>query len=215
MTFPSRRVWAAAAGLILASGALLITSESPAAAVSCTSPVRYAASSNTIYLVTAQAFTPTDIKAACPAAPLTLVDAASKTWELSADLVLQNGATLTLHSGTSGDVNTLQIRSLADNAATHVQAITAQYGTISIDSTHLVSWDDAAGGPDTNPSLPASAGNTDRGRAFIRALSYLDTDGVTAHESYMYINNSELDHLRERADRLPWRGRSASALGDL
>ena len=167
----------------------------PASATSCTSPVRYASSSNTIYLVTTQAFSLTDIKADCAAAPLTLVDAPSKTWELSADLVLQNGATLNLHGGDAGDVNTLHIRSLSDNAVTDVQAITAQYGTISVDSTHITSWDDATGAPDTDPSLPSNASNTDRGRAFIRALSYLDTDGVTPRESYMYINNSELDHL--------------------
>jgi parallel beta-helix repeat protein len=174
---------------------LVLTSEIPAYAVSCTSPVRYATSTNTIYLVTPQVFSPTDIKAACASAPLTLVNASTKTWELSADLVLQNGATLNLHGGSTGDVNTLHLRSLADNAATHVSAITAQYGTLSIDSTHITSWDDATGAPDTNPTLPATAGSTDRARPFLRALSYLDADGVTARESRMDINNSELDHL--------------------
>ncbi len=196
MKFPSRRrAFAYGTAILLVSGAAVIAAQSPAAAVSCTSPVRYASSSNTIYLVTTQAFTPTDIKAACAAAPLTLVDAPSKTWELSADLVLQNGATLNLTGGATGDVNTLRIRSLSDNAIAHVQAITAQYGTINMNSVHVLSWDDDAGAPDTDPSLPAGAGSTDRARAFIRALSYLDTDGVTPRESAMYINNSELDHL--------------------
>jgi mannuronan 5-epimerase len=191
----ARSISAIGAVIALASGALLLSSSLPAEAAACTSPVRYASSSNTLYLVATRAFTLSDIMAACPSAPLSLVDPASKTWELSADLVLQNGSTLTLHGGNTGDANTLRIRSLADNAVTHVEAITAQYGTIDIANTHILSWDDATGAPDTDPSLPANAGSTDRGRAFIRALSYLDSDGVTPHESAMYISNSELDHL--------------------
>src|SRR5215467_14108032 len=100
MKFPSRRRASLyAAAVLLAGGGLVIATALPASAVSCTSPVRYASSTNTIYLVTAQAFTPTDIKAACAAAPLTLVDPVNKVWELSADLIIQNGATLNLHGG--------------------------------------------------------------------------------------------------------------------
>jgi parallel beta-helix repeat protein len=185
-----------AAALVLASGALVFTNAAPASAVACSSPVRYASSSNTIYLVTAQAFTLTDIKNYCTAAPLTLVDPASKTWELSADLVLQNGSTLTLHGTQSGgDVNTLRLKSLSDNLSTDVVQLESFYGTIDMDYVHVTSWDDNVNGPDTDPSLPSNAGSTDRGRAFVRALSYLDSDGVTPRESYMYINHSELDHL--------------------
>src|SRR5882724_11866881 len=175
MKHPSHRRALAYACAVLAAGTgLVLASALPASAVSCTSPVRYASSSNTIYLVTNQAFTPTDIRVYCAGAPLALVDPASKTWELSADLVLQNGATLNLHGGSGGDVNTLRIRSLSDNAATHVQSITAQYGTVSITNTRVTSWDDAAGAVDTFPFLPDNAGTTDRARPFIRAISYLD-----------------------------------------
>jgi parallel beta-helix repeat protein len=110
--------------------------------------------------------------------------------------VLQNGATLTLHgSAAGGDVNTLRLKSLSDNLATDVVQLNAFYGTIDMDYVHVLSWDDNANGPDTDPSLPGNAGSTDRGRAFVRALSYLDGDGVTPRESTMYINHSELDHL--------------------
>lgn len=165
-------------------------------AVACSSPVRYAASSNTIYLVAARAYTPADIKAACPAAPLTEVDPASHTWQLDADLVLQNGSTLVLHgpaASVAGTVGTLRLRSLASNRPTEVSQIMAKHGTIDIDSTHITSWDDAAGGPDTDPDLPSGAAGTDRGRAFIRAISYLD--GATPRLSRMTIHNSEIDHL--------------------
>ncbi len=183
-------------GVVLLAGLGPIAVAGRADAAACSSPVRYASSTNTIYLVTKQSYTPTDIKSFCAAAPLTLVDAASKTWELSADLVLQNGATLVLHgSKAGGDVDTLRLRSLADNVSTHVSVVSALYGTIDIDSVHVTSWDDATGKPDADPSLPAGAASTDRGRAFIRALSVLDSDGVTAHESTMTIANNEVDHL--------------------
>jgi parallel beta-helix repeat protein len=185
-----------AAALLLLSGATVLTTATPAAAVACSTPVRYASSSNTLYLVTNQSFTPTDIKSYCPAAPLTLVDPTNLVWELSADLVLQNGARLVVHGGPlGGDTGTLRLRSMATNKSTDVVQIMATYGTIDIDSTHIQSWDDTVNAPDTDPSLPAGAGGTDRGRAFIRALSYLDADGVTPRESRMLINNSELDHL--------------------
>ncbi len=182
-------------GVLLLAGVGPIVMAARADAAACSSPVRYASSSNTIYLVTKQSYTPSDIRSFCASAPLTLVDAASKTWELSADLVLQNGATLVLHgSKAGGDVDTLRLRSLADNAPTNVSALTALYGTIDIDSVHVTSWDDATGKPDADPSLPSGA-STDRGRAFIRALSTLDSDGVTPRQSTMTIANSEVDHL--------------------
>ena len=186
---------ASAAFLLMIAAALALTPASPAGATACTSPVRYAASSNTIYLVTASTFTPSSIHAACPSAPLTEVDPATNTWELRADLVLQNGATLDLHgSASSGDVDTLRMQSLSSNLPTEVSSLTAQWGTIDADHVHVVSWDDAAAAPDTNPYLPSGSPTTNRARAFVRALSYLDTDG-TPRTSRLDIANSEFDHL--------------------
>jgi parallel beta-helix repeat (two copies) len=168
----------------------------PVSAVACSTPVRYASSSNTLYLVTNESFTLSDIKSYCRSAPLALVDPTNLVWELSADLVVQNGARLVLHGpALGGDTGTLRLRSMSSNRSTEVVQIMAMYGTIDIDRTHIQSWDDMAGAPDSDPSLPAEAGSTDRGRAFIRALSYLDSDGITPRESRMLINNSELDHL--------------------
>ncbi|MEK8174652.1 right-handed parallel beta-helix repeat-containing protein [Streptomyces sp. M19] len=100
----------------------------------CTGQVRYASSTNTIYLTSGTATLP-GVRELCPSAPISRTDAASRTWELSADLVVQNGATLELHgSRAGGDVDTLRLRSLSDNRSEHVSAITAQYGTIDIDS---------------------------------------------------------------------------------
>ncbi|MFF3563436.1 right-handed parallel beta-helix repeat-containing protein [Streptomyces sp. NPDC002574] len=179
----------------LVGGALTLSAGTSSAA-SCAGQVRYASSTNTIYLQSGTASL-SAIASLCASAPLRLVDAASRTWELSADLVVQNGATLLLHgssAGDGGDVDTLRLRSLADNAATNVSSITAQYGTIDIDSVAVTSWDDAAGGPDTDPGVPADAPSGSRGRAFIRALSFLDADGV-ARESRMDIVDSDLGYL--------------------
>ncbi|MGI5135888.1 right-handed parallel beta-helix repeat-containing protein [Streptomyces sp. CA-106110] len=172
----------------------LVLSGGTARAVSCSGQVRYASSTNTIYLTSGTASL-SDIDALCPSAPLAETDPRTNTWELSADLVVQNGATLELH-GTSGggDVGTLRLRSLSDNVATHVSAITAQYGDIDIDDVHITSWDDAAGAPDTNPYLPAGAPSGSRARAFIRAISFLDADG-TPRESRMDIKDSGIGYL--------------------
>ncbi len=62
-----------------------------------------------------------------------------------------------------GDVNTLRLRSLADNAKTDVSTLQANWGDIDIDSVHLTSWDDAAQTPDTVFTLPAGSAPTDRG----------------------------------------------------
>ncbi|MGN9912909.1 right-handed parallel beta-helix repeat-containing protein [Phytohabitans sp. LJ34] len=161
----------------------------PASAAACTAPVRYAASTNTIYLVARQAFTLASIKQACPTAPLVQVDAARRVWQLDADLVLQNGSTLRLHGG---EVKTLRLRSRPSGAATEVSQIMANHGTVDMRSTSVTSWDDLAGGPDTNPAVPAGGA---RGRAFIRVLSTLAADGRTPLESRLDIVDSEVSHL--------------------
>lgn len=183
-----------ATALLTGVSAVSAISAQTASAASCSGQVRYASSTNTIYLASGTASLST-IASLCPSAPLTLVDAPTHTWELSADLVIQNGATLNLHgTSDSGDVDTLRMRSLSDNLATHVSAITAQYGNIDINGVHITSWDDATGAPDTDPYLPTGAATDARARAFIRALSYLDTDG-TPRESRMDITNSDLGYL--------------------
>lgn len=168
----------------------------PAAAASCAAPVSYTASTNTILLTGGKSFTPTQILAACPDAPLRRVDVNTRAWLLSADLLIQQGSKLVLKgSKVGGDIDNLLIRSLASNKPTEVQQITAGHGTIDIDSVRITSWDLATNTPDTNHKLPAGAPATDRGRAFIRALSTLASDGKTARESRLNIRNSHLSNL--------------------
>jgi len=199
---PTRRLAGSLAMALIAVLATAACQPAPPPPKSCATPVHYSTTSNTIYLVAPNPYggpwTLAAIKVACPLAPLAIVDANSLTWELSADLIVQQGLTLQLHgSGAAvpGDVNTLRLRSLADNAKTDVSTLQANWGDIDIDSVHLTSWDDAAQAPDTVFTLPAGAAPTDRGRAFIKVDASLAADGVTPQPSRLDIANSEVDHL--------------------
>jgi mannuronan 5-epimerase len=182
---PSRigRALGAVIAAALAAGALLVGA-TPAAAATCNSPVRYAATSDTIYLGPGTVDTLTEIKAACPGAPLIL--RSPGVWELNADLVLQGGATLTLDA--AADVKQLRLQSLPSGLQTEVSAITAQYGQIDINGVTVTSWNGT--GPDTDPAIPAGGV---RGRAFVRALSVME--GSTPRQSRMNIVNSDLGFL--------------------
>jgi mannuronan 5-epimerase len=179
------KVLTLAAALCVGAAASLIGA-APAAAVACTSPVRYSVTSNTIYLVAKQSYTLSTIKQACPGAPLSQVDPRTHTWQLDADLVLQNGSTLLLRgTRAGGDVDTLRLRSLASNKPTEVTQLMANPGTIEMNSIRVTSWDTVANGPDKNPRAA-----TGRGRAFIRVIST-----GSAQISTMRITNSDIGYL--------------------
>ena len=105
----------------------------------------------------------TEIKAACPGAPL--VQPGPGVWELNSDLVVQGGARLNL----SGDVKELRLQSLPSGLTTDVSALIAQYGTIDITGVKVTSWNGA--GPDTDLTVPTCGS---RGRAFVRAVSFME-----------------------------------------
>jgi parallel beta-helix repeat protein len=153
-----------------------------------TGAFRYSSTSNIIYVEAPVTATLSDIKAALPNAPVELVDVANAIWKLDADIRITVGGTLELH-GTSvgGDVNELRLRSENTSDADAIVEIRADYGNIDIRSTEITSWDSAAGGPDTE--------YTTFQRAFVRARSKLDSDGVTPLESRMDIIDSEVHHL--------------------
>jgi mannuronan 5-epimerase len=153
-------------------------------AATCALPVRYSSTSDTIYLTTPGSVdTLTEIKAACPAAPL--VQPSPGVWELNSDLVVQGGAQLNL----SGDVKELRLQSLPSGLTKDVSALIAQYGTINMKGVKVTSWNGT--GPDTDLTVPS--GGT-RGRAFVRAVSFMD--GSTPRTSTMNIeDHSDLGFL--------------------
>ncbi len=165
-----------------------------ASAASCTGQVRYAASSNTLYLTSGDV-TLRELAALCPSAPLAAADSAG-TWDLGANLVVQNGATLRVKGPSAGgEVATLRLRSRATGTRVDVVEVTANYGNLVFDSVAVTSWDDVAGSIDINPELAAGAPAGSRGRAFVRALSFIDPATGLARESRMDITDSDFGYL--------------------
>jgi parallel beta-helix repeat protein len=169
------------------------------------SAYRYSGTSNAIYVTGPVTATLTSIANALPNAPLFLVDPVNHIWFLKTNLILDQGATLNLHgTAIGGDVD--QLRLLSDNVAgpNAIVKIDADWGDIDIRHTAITSWDEAAnngaGGPDTEV--------TTYGRAFIQARSTLAADGVTAHESRMDIDSSDIGYLgyhNEESYGLSWK----------
>ena len=194
----------ASISILATAAALVVVTGGTATAAVCApgSGVSYTPATNRIYLQpSGSAWTLPSIVNACAGVPITQDSGSPGTWYLNGSLILENGAALSIHgssAGVPGFVDTLRLRSDPSNLKADVVEITAQWGTIDIDSVHIESWDSTAnsgaGGTDDDPFLPAGSPTSDRGRAFIRAVSYLDSSDV-ARESTMDIANSELDHL--------------------
>jgi poly(beta-D-mannuronate) C5 epimerase len=182
---PSRAQRIGGAGVAaMVAVATYLLGAGPAGAAACNAPVRYASSSDTIYVSPGTVDTLTEIKTACPGAPLNQVS--TGVWELNADLVLQGGAALTLNA--AADVKELRLESKPSGLQNQVSAITAQYGQITLSGVTVRSW--TGTGPDTDYAVPSGGV---RGRAFIRALSFMD--GATPRVSTMNIVNSDLGYL--------------------
>src|SRR5216117_2521006 len=102
---------------------------------------RWSSALNRIYVEGGGPATLSNLKAALTNAPLDLVDPSKKIWLLGADVLLRDGCALVLHgSGAGGDVNELRLLSL-NSATGSVVSVTADWGTIDIDSTKITSWD--------------------------------------------------------------------------
>jgi parallel beta-helix repeat protein len=172
-------------GLIMLSGAIA-PKHAEAASPCAAANVRWANSSNRIYVTGDVACTLTDIKTLGSASiPLSLVDPVGKVWFLGANLFLQEGATLVLHgSAIGGDVNELRLKSNNLIPGDFV-FVRAEWGTIDMDGTAVTSWDEDAQGPDTEYETYQ--------RAFIHVRSRLS--GVTPRESRMDIRNSDVGYL--------------------
>jgi len=195
-TRPATRPTVGPVALVLAAAASLTTASlatAPgAAAVACTSPVRFATSTNTLY-VDSGTLTLPDVKRLCAAAPLEEV--APRTWYLRARLAVRSGAVLRVAGGTVGGVDTLRLASPASGGATEVVDLTADGGTLLFDQVAVTSWDPAAAAPDTDHAVPAGAPSGTRGRAFVRALSQYDAATGRATQGRMDIADSVFSDL--------------------
>ncbi len=150
--------------------------------------VRWANSSNRVYITGDVECTLTEIKQfGSVSIPLTLVDPVNKIWFLGANIFMQEGAKLLLHgSPVGGDVDELRLKSNNLNLNDFVM-IRADWGTIDIDNAKITSWDENALGPDTEYVLYK--------RAYIQVRSRLGSDGITPRQSRMDIKNSDIGYL--------------------
>lgn len=170
-------------------GALVIVNPASAAGPCASRNIRWAGSSNRIYIRGDVECTLTEIKAlGSKLIPLELIDAEGRVWFLGANTFIQDGAKLILHStSVGGDVNELRLKSNNTTTPNSFVKIMAQWGMIDINGVKITSWDDNVGGPDTEYATYK--------RAYIHVRSYLDADGVTPRESRMDIRNSDLGYL--------------------
>jgi parallel beta-helix repeat protein len=172
------------AALIFMGGVIQVS----AAELCSADHVRWASSSNRIYVTGDTVCSIEDIKQyASSSVPLELVDPVAGAWHLGANLFIQDGATVLIHGpAAGGSVSELRLKSNNIIPGDFIE-IRADWGSIDIDSTKIISWDDAVSGPDTEYEA--------MGRAYIRARSSLALDGVTPKESRMDIKNSEIAYL--------------------
>ncbi|MEM7386427.1 MAG: right-handed parallel beta-helix repeat-containing protein, partial [Verrucomicrobiota bacterium] len=161
--------------------------------------MRWANSSRRIYVGPGSA-TLTDIRDGLPLAPIEEVSPG--VWHLKADLIVENGGVLVLRGrAAGGDVDELRLQSNNVELPDAVVSISADWGTIKLDHTRVLSWDDAVNGPDEEFE--------EFGRAFVRVRSRLDKiDGVTPRESRMDIHDCEIAYLGSQASEaygLSWK----------
>lgn len=189
MNCPLRSKYHCLAGFLSALS-FLVFAVAPAQATNCPPEnVRWANSSNRIYVSGSVECTLTEIKQSISVyAPLELVSTEPKIWFLGASLIIQDGARVLLHgSAVDGDVDELRLKSNNLSDPNSFVFIRAQWGEVEIKNTRVTSWDEASNAPDEEYEV--------FGRAFIHVRSYLEDDGVTARESRMDIVGSDVGYL--------------------
>ena len=150
-----------------------------------------------------QSFRLSDLVAAgIGADKLELTDRANKIWLLKVKLKVEEGATLVVAGGATGDANVLRLLSTPSVGVW----LRADNGGLRFESTKITTWDPARNGPDTDPSVAADGTG---GRSYIATRSVLTKGRATApptacgvnggtrepYEGRMDIVNSELSYL--------------------
>lgn len=176
--------------IALASIVSLGAVEASAAGPCAPANVRYSSSNNRLYVSGDVSCSLSDLQTVYPKAKtnnlITQTTATSKIWHVRTNIILENGAQLRLHGSLAGG-DADEVRLMSNNtSSTSFVTIKADWGSVSINSTNVKSWDDAAKNVDTNFS---------NGRSYIHVRSRLASDGVTANESRMDIINSDVSYL--------------------
>jgi mannuronan 5-epimerase len=212
---PPARLRFSPIAIFLAAAVAALTAPDATAALS-----RWSASNNRIYVYGGGTMTLTDIRATTPSLPdtaLERVDAANEIWLLSANILVEEGTTLSLKD----DVSELRLKSNPSADPTtdvtnfvsitagnfDAGSATAGAGTLLVSGVKVTSWDTTANAPDTN---------TADGRAFLRARSAMM--GAVAAVSRMDVLASEIQYLGYEASErygLSWKANGDLALVDV
>lgn len=180
------RVWLGVVAGVLLWNALPGTA---AAAPCMAANIRWAASTNTVYISGAGVVcTLTELDQLATKAVITQTNLPDKVWFVGSNIWLQNGATLRLYgSAAGGDVSELRLKSNNSLVANSTVFLRAYWGTIDINATQIKSWDEAAQAVDGEHAAYK--------RSFIQVKSFLESDGVTARQSRMDIAASDIGYL--------------------
>jgi len=145
-----------------------------------TANIRYANSSNTLYLQAGGLCRVADIAAM---KPLQLVNQGDGIYLLKANLKITDGSALLIDGDDSTDPVT-EFRLLSNNSGqtNSVVNLTADYGIVQINHTKIQSWDESVQGPDTD--------YTTANRAYIRVRS-----GAADKQSRMDVTDSDIGYL--------------------
>ncbi len=150
--------------------------------------IRYAATSNRVYIEKPVECTLTDLAAKVKKFVLNEVEPG--VWEIYTNLFVTNGGTLNLVSrAKGGDVDVLRLKSNPGvDAIIHMEI---NYGQLNVDGIQITSWDTLAQAPDNA---------IEDGRAYIKARSFKDKYTGEIKESTVNILNSELMNLGYQAN---------------
>lgn len=154
--------------------------------------VRYASSNNRLYVENGGDCTLEEVSALEPAQLVRTENGSADIFLLRAYLYVEDGSTLRIYGpDAGGEVG--QFRLLSSNSDNEdFIFVTADWGTIDIVATEVLSWDEQQNGPDTTPDNEDDKTST---RAYIRALSRKHPTTGVITESTMNVRDSLIHHL--------------------
>jgi hypothetical protein len=167
-----------------------------ASAASCPeSSMRWSSSSNILYITGPNTIcTPADINVFHNTRMQTVGD---KTYLLTVNLKIQQGATLDVTGGLAADATTNELRLLSNNNSTinNFVNITAEHGNLKFLDTKVTSWDSIAATPDTE------YGSTYK-RAFIKVRSSF-ANGIASTSRTGCLSSFSQCHYPNRTKNIP------------
>lgn len=166
-------------------GLLLVSSDASSAEPCDLSGIRYASSTDNLYVEKPGECTLSDLNTLNRPDVLELVDVANGIWLLKSNLIVKNGGSLLLKGlAKGGDVNEFRMRS--NPGPDGFIRLEINYGNLTIDGVEVKSWDETTASVDTDEA---------DGRPYIKARSFKDNVTGQINESRVDIIDSDLGYL--------------------